>query len=571
MIRRIRRPRAIWAAALAAVVSMGPGPGLAQQAPAQPPAQPADLVFLGTIYTARDEQPLVEAVAVRKGRIVGAGDAMDVLQQRGPATQIIELENAAMFPGFTDAHAHLLGIGQRELTLNLDKVDSIEALEAAVRAEAGKTNAGGVIFGRGWIETHWPEKRFPTRHDLDRAAPRHAVILVRADGHALVANSLALQRAGIGPETADPDGGRIERDETGAPTGLLIDKAMAPVMALMEAPTDAEKIKAYVKAGRLYAGRGWTGVHNMSVDPADVPVMEDLAGAGMLPLRVYNSIDRSGAEELLRSGPRSGANGRVVTRAIKLYMDGALGSRGAALFEPYADKPDTKGLLLMAKGDTLPLLKRALRHGIQVNTHAIGPRANRMTLDWYAQAFAEVPPKERARAEPRWRIEHAQIIHPADISRFGELEVVASMQPSHAIGDLHFAPARLGPERLKGAYAWKSLTSAGAFIAGGSDAPVEVGSPLIEFYAAVARKDLKGFSGEGWHPEEALDRQTALKLFTAWAAYAAFQDEELGTIEAGKAADFTVFSMDIMTVPAEEIPKARAIMTVIGGEIVYRE
>ncbi|MFP3943557.1 MAG: amidohydrolase [Alphaproteobacteria bacterium] len=573
MIRRnFARLRAAGTAVPALVLAVLYGAAAAQESPPPAPDAPADRVFLGTIYTARDDRPVVEAVAVRGGRIVETGDSVDVLQQRGPLTEVIELDrDAALFPGFTDAHAHLLGIGQRELTLNLEGVDSIEALKAAVRAEAERTQAGGVIFGRGWIETHWPEKRFPTRHDLDDAAPGHAVILVRADGHALAANSLALQRAGITAETPDPAGGRIERDETGAATGVLIDAAMKPVMALVQAPTAAEKIKAYVKAGRLYAERGWTGVHNMSVDPEDISVMEDLAGAGMLPLRVYNSIDRAGADDLLRSGPRSGAGGRIVTRAVKLYMDGALGSRGAALFEPYADKPDTKGLILMERKKTLPLLKEALEEGIQVNTHAIGPRANRLVLDWYAEAFAAVPPDEREIAGPRWRIEHAQIIHPTDIPRFAELDVIASMQPSHAIGDLHFAPARLGEERLKGAYAWKSLVENGAVVAGGSDAPVEAGSPLIEFYAAVARKDLKGFSGAGWHPEEALERQTALKLFTAWAAYAAFQEDELGTIEPGKAADFTVFSKDIMKVPAEEIPKARAIMTVIGGDVVYKE
>jgi predicted amidohydrolase YtcJ len=546
--------------------------GMALASGAMAENAPADMVVLGKIYTGRDEQPTVEAVAVHEGRIVEAGGAVGVLQRRGPATKVIELDSgAALFPGFTDSHAHLLGIGQRELTLNLDQIDSIEALKAALRAEAEKTREGTVIFGRGWIETHWPEKRFPTRHDLDEAAPRHAVILVRADGHALVANSMALRSAGITADTPDPEGGRIERDSNGAATGMLIDKAMAPVMALAGAPSPAQKIKAYVTGGRLYAERGWTSVHNMSVDPDDVQIMEDLSGAGMLPLRVYNSIDRSGADGLLRSGPRRSTNGRIVTRAVKLYMDGALGSRGAALFEPYADQPDTTGLLLMEREKTLPLLTQALRRGIQINTHAIGTKANHMVLEWYKAAFAEVPSGRREAADPRWRVEHAQIIQPADIPRFAELGVIASMQPSHAIGDLHFAPARLGPERLKGAYAWKSLTQSGAIIAGGSDAPVEVGSPLIEFYAAVARKDLKGFSGDGWHPQEALDRQTALKLFTAWAAYAAFQEKDLGTIEAGKMADFTVFSRDIMAVPEADILKARAIMTVISGEVVYRE
>lgn len=528
-------------------------------------------IFLGgSIHTGSDAAPRAEAVVVTGGRIVFTGAIAAARQAAGPRADVVDLKGGALFPGFTDSHMHLLGVGQRELTLNLDATASIADLKARVAAEAAKTAKGQVIYGRGWIETHWPDGRFPTRADLDEAAPDHPVILVRADGHALVANSPALKRAGISAATPDPQGGRIERDSTGAPTGMLIDKAMALVLNLIDAPSREARTLALETAGKLYVARGWTSVHNMSVDPANLPVIEELAAAGKLKLRVYNALKPEGAA-LLADGPRVAAGGRVVTRALKFYADGALGSRGAALLAPYDDAPGHSGLLRTSEAEIMPVLKRALRRGIQISTHAIGDRANRLVLDWYEKAFAAVPPGERAPADPRWRVEHAQVIARSDIPRFAELGVIASMQPSHAIGDLHFAPARLGQDRLKSAYAWMSLVKSGAMIAGGSDAPVEAGSPGIEFYAAVARRDLKGFSGPGWHEEEALDRATALKLFTIWAAHAAFQDTELGTIEPGKRADFTVLSADIMTIPESEIPKVRALMTVIGGEIVHRE
>lgn len=532
----------------------------------------ADLVLRGgPIHTAEDAAPTAEAVAVDAGRIVYVGAASGAEALIGPATQVIELNGAALYPGFTDAHAHLLGIGLREMTLNLEGVASLAALVDAVRARVAGTAPGAVIAGRGWIETHWPEARFPTAADLDAAAPDNPVILTRADGHALVANSAALARAGIDAATPAPAGGDILRDAAGRPTGMLIDKAMDLLAGVAPQPTPARRPAAFETGAGVYARYGWTGVHNMSVDPADLGVIALLADQGRLPLRVYNSVDRAGADALLASGAHTTGSGRVVTRAIKLYADGALGSRGAALFEPYGDA-DTTGLLLIGRDEILPILTTALRRGIQVNTHAIGDRANRLVLDWYGEALAAVPAAERAIAEPRWRIEHAQVVHTDDHARFAELGVIASMQPSHAISDLHFAPDRLGLDsgRLAGAYAWASLLEAGAIIAGGSDAPVERGDPAIEFYAAVARRDLTGYSGPGWHPDQAVDRQTALKMFTLWPAYAAFQEDALGSIAVGKRADFTALSHDIMTVPERDILQARAVLTVVDGAIVHR-
>jgi predicted amidohydrolase YtcJ len=350
---------------------------------------------------------------------------------------------------------------------------------------------------------------------------------------------------------------------------MFVDNAMERFASYLAGPEGDARRPVLEEAARLEAGLGWTGVHNMSVPWVDVEQLEALDRDGKLAIRVYNAVDLDAADPLFEHGPRSSPSGLTRTPAVKIYMDGALGSRGAALLADYADESGNRGVDRAEHDATRALFDRALASGVQLAVHAIGDRATRSALDWMAEAFAATPPEKRAVAEPRWRIEHAQIVDPADIPRFAELGVIASMQPSHAIGDLHFAPARLGQERLAGAYAWRDLRAAGAVIAGGSDAPVERGDPLIEFYAAVARRDLKGFQGEGWHPEQALDRSEALALFTLWPAYASHQEDELGTIEVGKRADLTAFSGDLMTLPAEQIPLQRAVLTMVGGEIPH--
>ncbi|MBT9444196.1 MAG: amidohydrolase [Hyphomonadaceae bacterium] len=536
-------------------------------------AQPAAdlIVWNGPVYTGEPTAPRVEAIAARDGVIVYSGARPGAEALKGARTQVIDLRGASAFPGFTDAHAHLRGIGERELMLNLEGMPSIAALAAAVKARVDALPANGaVLVGRGWIETHWPERRFPTRTDLDAVSPDTAVILERADGHALVANSRALDMAGITDATQPPAGGAILRDAAGKPTGMLIDNAMAlimPVVARAARPTLAQSIDA---AFRVYPARGWVGVHNMSVEWDEVLALESASRRRSIPLRLYNAVTPEAGARLFASGPRHSPDGRVVTRAIKYYADGALGSRGAALFSPYADAPESSGLILLEHDKALPVFERALRQGIQIATHGIGDRGNAMILDAYAEAFAHVPASQRAIAAPRWRIEHAQVLRREDIPRFRQLGVIASMQPSHAIGDLHFAPARLGGERLAGAYAWSSLEKAGVIVPGGSDAPVERGDPLIEFYAAIARKDLNGFSGDGWRPEEAVARETALAMFTVWPAHAAFENHLRGQLKAGQRADISVFSVDLMTAPAEEIPKGRALLTVIDGRTAWR-
>lgn len=535
------------------------------------PAIAADAVYFGgPIYTGAAGAPVVEAVAVKDGRIAAVGAKAGVEKSIGPDTEIIDLAGAALYPGFVDSHAHLLGIGMRELTLNLEGVASIEEMIDIVAAAAQETPEGETIYGRGWIETHWPEKRFPTRQDIDQASVAHPIVLERADGHALVVNTAALAKAGVTRATPDPDGGRIEKDAAGEPTGMFIDHAMALVAGLIAAPSDAKKREAYKVGGEVYAAYGWTGLHNVSVDPPDVGLMEEATATGDLAIRVYNGIEKSGYGDLAANAPRADNTGRIITRAVKLYADGALGSRGAALTAPYSDRPDTSGLMLTSHEEMAPFLKQALRDGVQIETHAIGDRANKLVLDWYEEAFNAVPPEERKVANPRWRIEHAQILHVEDIARFAKLGVIASMEPSHAIGDFYFAPARLGDSRLDGAYAWRSLLDSGAVIAGGSDAPVERGDPLIEFYAAAVRKDLEGKSGPDWRANEKVTRAEALAMFTSAAAFASFQEADLGTIEVGKKADFTVFSKDIMTVPEAEILTAKPVMTVVDGDIIFK-
>ena len=534
----------------------------------QAPTTAVGTCFIGgPIYTAIDAAPKLAGVRVSASRIIAVTS--------GPVTKdwcandrIINLDGAALYPGFTDAHAHLLGIGLREMTLNLEGTTSIEELKSRLAEAVADTPKGETVYGRGWIETHWPEKRFPNRTDLDSVSPDNPVILERADGHAVVVNSAAISASGITRDTQAPFGGDILKDENGEPTGMLIDKADQLVADLMPKITEARKIRAYEQGARLYASRGWTNIHAMSVNPDNIPIMENVAKAGNLPIRVYNSIDPGNGfkSELFDRSSQA----LIRTRAIKLYTDGALGSRGAALLAPYDDDPGNDGLLLITLDEIRPILERALREGVQVNTHAIGDRANRLLLDWYEGAFESVPESERAVPEPRWRVEHAQIVAPDDIPRYAELGVIPSMQPSHAISDLHFAVDRIGTDRLVGGYAWRSLIDSGSIIAGGSDAPVEVGDPRIEFFAAVARKDLAGFSNESWYPSEKVTRQEALKMFTIWSAHAAFQENELGTIEPGKEADFTVFDKDIMTIPEDEIMNAKVIMTVVGGRIVYR-
>ncbi|WP_304217203.1 amidohydrolase [Phenylobacterium aquaticum] len=526
------------------------------------PALAADMILHGgPIYTGDAK---VEALAVKGGKVAFAGSLAEA-RKAAPGAQDVDLKGATALPGLVDAHAHLMGIGFRELTLNLEGSASIVELQARLKAWNAAHPGTEPLSGRGWIETHWPEKRFPTRADLDAVVPDRPVVLTRADGHALVANSKMLALAGVTRDTATPTGGQILKDAAGEPTGMLVDNAKALVSAKVPPPTEAQMREAARLAVNLYAARGWTGMHNVSVAAKDVAILRDMAAAGTLPIRVDNFMDLKEAGEVLAKGPYADPTGLVRVDGVKLYMDGALGSRGAALLAPYSDA-DGAGLILTPPDVISGALDKARAVHAQIAIHAIGDRGNRMVLDAYEKAFNDNP---AGLAAARWRIEHAQVLSPEDKPRFAKLGVIASMQPSHAIGDLFFAPARLGEARLKEAYAWRDLWDSGAHMAAGTDAPVEKGDPLIEFYAATYRHDLKGYAGADWGLDETLTRPQALAMLTKGSAYAVFRDKDLGDLAPGKAADISVFSADLMTVPFAEIPTAHAVMTIVGGRIVY--
>jgi predicted amidohydrolase YtcJ len=537
-------------------------------------AETAETVFInGNIYTGNDRAPHAEAIAVKAGRIIFVGSNADAKIFQSGDAHVIDLTGKTVVPGLTDSHCHIFGIGEREMNLNLEGANTLEDFLARVKERVEKAERGKWITGRGWIETFWKPPHFPTRYDLDKIAPDNPVFLTRADGHAAIVNSIALRQAKIDKNTPNPFGGEILKDkQTGEPTGMLLDHAQELVAKNIPQATAAEREKAFLLGVKREIELGWCQIQNAGSNPADVAVIRHAFDGGKVKLRIYNAVYGPGpaSESLLRDGiVVDGFDHRFTQRTIKVVFDGALGSRGAALLEPYADAPETSGYLTRKESELEPMLKQALEKGVQVETHAIGDRANRVILDLYERALKFVPPEKRKIREPRWRVEHAQILTAADIPRFAKLGVIASMQPSHAISDLFFAPSRLGQERLAGAYAWQSLLKSGAIICGGSDAPVERGEPMIEFYAAVTRKSIKGESSEGWHPEQAVSREQALKMFTIAPAYAAFEEQDKGSIEVGKLADLTVLSKDIMKIPAPEILTTTCAMTVIGGEIVF--
>ncbi len=528
---------------------------------------PSLVIHGGAIYTGVAARPVVQAVRIERGRFVALG-TRDEVWARG--ARAIDLGGAAAFPGFRDAHVHLGGVGMAAMVLDLVGVASIAELQARLRAYAAQ-HRGGAIVGRGWIETHWPERRFPNRADLDAVVGDRAVFLERIDGHAAVVNSAALALAGVDANTPNPAGGSIERDAAGAATGMLIDNAMALVQGRLPAPTRAMQRDALSQAMRLYASRGWTGVANMSTTPDEhIDFLElDAESAVSLDVDLYMTppdryVEAQRYWERLQARG-GGQSPRVRVRGTKLYMDGALGSRGAALLAPYSDAA-SDGLLVTPEDELRLHLNSAREYGLQVALHAIGDRGNRLALDAFRDTFAGDPAALRA---ARWRIEHAQVIEPTDIPRFAAMGVIASMQPSHAISDLHFAPSRLGPNRLEGAYAWRALLDSGAAIAAGSDAPVERGDPLIEFYAACHRHDLNGFAGPDWHLEQRVSRAEALRMLSWGGAFAAFSEDERGTIEVGKRADLSAFSSDLMTVEAAEIPRGRAMLTMVDGRVTH--
>ncbi|MBI3667441.1 MAG: amidohydrolase [Acidobacteria bacterium] len=537
-------------------------------------AQPADLVlYNGNIHTVNDKQPHADAVAATGGKIVFVGSTAEATKHIGPKTTAIDLRGMTVVPGLVDSHYHLRDVGAREVNLNLEGITSLAGFLAAVKARVDKAKPGEWISGGGWNEGTWTPQVFPTRFDLDKVSPNNPVWLVRTDGHGAVANSMTIKIAGVTRDAPNPFGGEIMRDpKTGEPTGMFLDNAHSLIEKHLPKDSASMMRRDLILGVERSIKLGWTQVGIPGNSYGEVDEIRELYQEGKIKLRIYNAVEGPGpaARRLLTEGPVFGAyGGRFTMRGIKVVADGAIGSKGAALLAPYEDH-HTSGFMTWKEEDLMPMFEEALRKGIQVETHAIGDRANRLILNWYEKAFRHVPPEQRKIAEPRWRIEHAQHINSQDIPRFAQLKVIPSMQPSHAISDLLFLKSRLGLERMGDAYAWQSLIKASSIIAGGSDAPVERGEPMIEFYAAVVRKTLKGESGEGWHPELAVSRDQALKMLTLWPAYATFEEDIRGSIEPGKVADFTVLSQDIMKLPETEIPKTACKMTVISGEVVYR-
>ena len=530
----------------------------------------SDLVFLNnTIYTANPDQPKAELLAIKAGKIIYVGSSSQVNSYNCGNNKVSELENSFIFPGFIDAHAHLKGIGYRELNLNLQGAESLKSMLTQVKIHSNELEAGDWVIGRGWIEKKWPEARFPTLEELDEISNEKPIALERADGHAIIVNSLALKLAGIDRNTPDPIGGKIDKDQKGEPNGVLIDKASLLVESIIPKRSSFEEKRALREGLYRTARMGWTQLHDAGSPLSDFELLKEIQEEEDLPVRIHMYIsDGEDALEFLNRGPFLDVEHMLTARGIKLYADGAIGSRGAAFFEKYEDY-ETKGFLIFQKKETMPKLIKALVNGIQIQTHAIGDLANRVTLDWYEEAFNSVESANRLIVEPRWRIEHSQNIKPIDQARFADLSVIASMQPSHAIGDLHFAHERLGIERLNDAYTWRSLIDLGVLVAGGSDAPVEIGDPRIEFKAAIGRKDLDGYYKDYWNLDETVSREEALYMFTKWASYSVFEEDIKGSLEVGKLADLTVFSKDLMTIPEEDIMSSEVIMTVVGGKVIY--
>lgn len=548
-----------------------------------PSPKPAELVVRGgRIRTLDPERPVVEALAVAGGRVVELGPRAEIVRRIGPETEILDLEGATAVPGLVDAHLHLEGVGNRLHTLDLVGQELRALLDAVAEAAAARP-PGTPILGRGWDQTTWsqgdcPEGTepcldpagFPTRDLLDRVAPNHPVVLTRVDGHARWANGAALALGGIDTKTPDPAGGRIGRDADGRPSGLLVDNAMRLVTERLP-KTSAEALKRrLLDAQRELLSVGLTAVHEMSGSPAMWTALSALEAEGRLKLRVFFYLwgQDGDLDALIDRFPTEGLgpDARLRRVGVKLMADGALGSRGAALLAPYADA-DHDGALLLSPEALGRRARIAAEHGLAPAVHAIGDRANRVVLDELG-ALRAARGGTWGRLRPR--IEHAQILHPEDMPRLAALGVVASMQPTHATTDMRWAEARLGPDRLAGAYAWARLRTSGATLAAGSDAPVESPDPVAGIYAARTRTDRRGQPEGGWRPEERLSGAAALAAFTRGPAWAVGAEDELGRLSVGHRADLTVLSVDPVEAEPDALLDAEARFTVVGGEVVFR-
>jgi predicted amidohydrolase YtcJ len=543
---------------------------------------PADTVILGgKVYTMEDAHPQVEAVAVRGDKIVFAGTEKEVQALIGEKTTVINLEGKTLTPGFIEGHGHIMGVGYNELNLDLMDAKSFDEIVARVKDAVSKAQPGQWIVGRGWHQDKWDVKPakmvkgFPLHQALSAVSPNSPVFLRHASGHAGFANAKAMEIAGVNQLSAEKlkkeqnEGGEVLRDELGNPTGLFNERAQSLIADHIPntRETDAQALDLALKA---CLRNGLTAFHDAGASRENLELFHQFKNDGKLSVRLYPMItgfDRDLIYEWMKKGPEIDTTGWLTIRSIKLNCDGALGSRGAWLLEPYTDRPDFSGMATLSMDTVLKTSQIALQSGFQVCSHAIGDRANREVLDRYEKALAENPAKAK---DHRFRIEHAQHIDPKDLPRFAQLGVIAAMQAIHMSSDRPWAIERLGEKRIKeGAYMWQSLLKSGATIVNGTDAPVEPLNPIACFYASVTRRTLKGEPEGGYEPAEKMTREQALRSYTLDAAYGAFQENIKGSIAPGKLADFTVFSQDIMTVPENDLLKTEIAMTIVGGKVAY--
>ncbi len=534
------------------------------------PVAPADLILHdAVVYTVNAARPKAEAVAIRGDRLVLVGSNDEALALRGPTTRVIDLRGGTVVPGIEDAHGHFTGLGESLINLNLRGTTSYDQIVEMVRQRVRSARPGEWIRGRSWDQNDWPGGEWPTHQKLSEVAPSNPVYLTRVDGHAALVNDAALDAGGVTGATKDPDGGRLIRDPRGEPTGVLIDAAQRLVASKIP-PASVEQLEDQILRADGEARRlGITMVHDAGTTPAIVEIYKRLIDQSRLKTRLYVML--RGPLDVLEPEFKKGpivnyGNHHLAVRAIKIGADGALGSRGAALLEPYSDEPTTTGLMTTPPDDIYRQTLAASRAGFQTCIHAIGDRGNRVTMDVFERVQSEVA----GARDLRMRNEHAQILDGEEIPRFAKLNVIASMQATHATSDMPWVPARIGEARTaEGAYVWKRLLDSGVTLANGSDFPVEEPNPMLGIYAAVTRQDPQGQPSGGWMPAERLSRDEALKSFTWSAAYAAHTENDLGSLEAGKLADLVVLDRDIMTVDPKAILDAVVRFTVIGGEIVY--
>jgi len=546
----------------------------------QKPQTKADLVLLNSkVYTLNPDAGEAEAIAVKDGVILFVGSNNQVRDLVGDSTEVLDMSESYIYPGFIEGHAHIMGIGANIINVDLMQARSYEEVVRMVQERAAVTPAGEWIIGRGWHQDKWDEvpelmfNGFPTHHPLSEAVPDHPVLLSHASGHASLANAAAMNLAGVNKSTPDPEGGEIFRDVSGQPTGIFNEMAEKLIVEKLPLKSAEYKSDLLERAIQECLSNGLTGFHQAGSDQADVALFEQFASENRLKLRLHvmlSGVDTALLKTYFASGPRSGLYDQHLNiRSVKLYADGALGSRGAWLLEEYSDARGVHGHNVTPMDQIEDVVMRAAASGFQVCTHAIGDRGNREVLNIYEKALERYP---EIAQDHRFRIEHAQHIHPDDIPRFARLGVIPAMQAIHMSSDRPWAIDRLGRERIEnGAYMWSELIDNGSVIVNGTDAPVEPVSPLASFYASVSRKTLKGTPEGGYEPAQKMTREEALKSYTLWPAYGAFMEQSVGSVKVGKLADFTILDRDIMTIPEDEILKTKVRMTIIGGEVVYAD